>query len=215
MSLAAGCPRCSTPVVEVPERSGTGWSCPEHGEISPLWRPREVTYNDFAAHLLASIGFPTYLPWPVSPGWSVTDFAVVGDGREKAMATLTCTSGPSEKDGPVDLVVITEETGVGLGARAAGTPHDDPGPEVAQGPPTVRVRTENQQVPLWAVSTSGSAGDLDRSVVAGEAHGRWLWIVLRPASAILLFRDDLILRDVSTLGPPLLETPFGGPSPLW
>jgi hypothetical protein len=77
------------------------------------------------------------------------------------------------------------------------------------------VRTENQQVPLWAVSTSGSAGDLDRSVVAGEAHGRWLWIVLRPASAILLFRDDLILRDVSTLGPPLLETPFGGPAPLW
>ena len=80
---------------------------------------------------------------------------------------------------------------------------------------SVRVRTENQQVPLWAVSTSGSAGDLDRSVVAGEAHGRWLWIVLRPASAILLFRDDLILRDVSTLGPPLLETPFGGPAPLW
>ena len=79
----------------------------------------------------------------------------------------------------------------------------------------MRVRTENQQVPLWAVSTSGSAGDLDRSVVAGEAHGRWLWIVLRPASAILLLRDDWILRDVSTLGPPLLETPFGGPAPLW
>jgi hypothetical protein len=215
MSLAAGCPRCSTPVFEVPARSGIGWTCPEHGEISPLWRPREVTYNDFAAHLLASVGFPTYLPWPVSPGWSVTDFAVVGDGREKATATLTCTSGTSEKDGPVDVVVVTEEAGVGLGARAAGTPDDDPGNEVAQGPPTLWVRAENQQVPLWAVSTSGTTGELDRWVVAGEAHGRWLWIVLRPASAILLFRDDLILRDVSTLGPPLLETPFGGPAPLW
>jgi hypothetical protein len=215
MSLAAGCPRCSTPVIEVPARSGIGWTCPEHGEISPLWRPREVTYHDFAAHLLASVGFPTYLPWPLSPGWSVTDFAVVGDGREKATATLTCTSGTSEKDGPVDVVVVTEEAGVGLGARAAGTLHDDPGNEVAQGPPTVWVRTENQQVPLWAVSTSGTTGELDRSVVAGEAHGRWLWIVLRPASAILLFRDDLILRDVSTVGPPLVETPFGGPAPLW
>jgi hypothetical protein len=215
MSLAPGCPRCSTPVVEVPARSGIGWTCPEHGEISPLWRPREVTYHDFAAHLLASVGFPTYLPWPVSPGWSVTDFAVVGDGREKATATLTCTSGTSEMDGPVEVVVVTEEAGVGLGARAAGTLHDDPGNEVAQGPPTVWVRAENQQVPLWAVSTSGTTGELDRWVVAGEAHGRWLWIVLRPASAILLFRDDLILRDVSTIGAPLLETPFGGPAPLW
>lgn len=215
MSLAAGCPRCSTPVVEVPARSGTGWSCPEHGEISPLWRPREVTYDDFAAHLLASIGFPTYLPWPMSPGWRVTDFAVVGDGRDKATATLTCTSGSSELDGPVDVVVITEEAGVGLGSRYAGTPHDDPGRELAQGPPTVRVRAENQQVPLWAVSTSGSGGDLDRSVVAGEALGRWLWIVLRPASAILLLRDEWILRDVSGIGPPLVEMPFGGPSPSW
>ena len=28
-------------------------------------------------------------------------------------------------------------------------------------------------------------------------------------------RDDWILRDVSTLGPPLVEMPFGGPSPPW
>ena len=79
----------------------------------------------------------------------------------------------------------------------------------------MRVRAENQQVPLWAVSTSGSGGDLDRSVVAGEALGRWLWIVLRPASAILLLREDWILRDVSAIGPPLVETPFGGPAPPW
>jgi hypothetical protein len=211
MSLSPGCPRCATPIA----RAGDGWSCPGHGEVPPLWRPEEASYDAFAEHLRASAGFPTLAPWPLSPGWSVTDFAVVGDGREKALATLTCTSGPSEQDGPVDLVVITEEAGVGLGARCAGTPHDDPWTEVEQGPPTVRVRAENQQVPLWAVSTSGAEGELDRSVVAGEALGRWLWIVLRPASAILLLRDDWILRDVSALGPPLLETPFGGPAPLW
>jgi len=36
------------------------------------------------------------------------------------------------------------------------------------------------------VSETGSDRELDRSVVAGEARGRWLWVVLRPASAILL-----------------------------
>ena len=70
-------------------------------------------------------------------------------------------------------------------------------------------------MPLWAVSTSASDGELDRSVLAGEAGGRWLWIVLRPASALLLLRDDWILRDVSGVGPPLVEMPFGGPTPLW
>ena len=48
-----------------------------------------------------------------------------------------------------------------------------------------------------------------------EAGGRWLWVVLRPASAMLLLRDDWILRDVSGLGPPLVELPFGGPRPGW
>ena len=79
----------------------------------------------------------------------------------------------------------------------------------------VRVRIASQQVPLWSVSTSGSDAEFDRSVFAGEASGRWLWIVLRPASAMLLLRDDWILRDVSGLGPPLLEMPFGGQRPVW
>jgi hypothetical protein len=79
----------------------------------------------------------------------------------------------------------------------------------------VKVRVDSQVVSLWPVSTSAASGELDRSVVAGEAQGRWLWIVLRPASAILLLRDDWLLRDVSGLGPPLVEIPFGGAAPLW
>jgi uncharacterized protein DUF6758 len=113
------------------------------------------------------------------------------------------------------MVVVAEEAGTGLGARCAGTVHDDPGDEVGQGPPAVKIRIDNQDVPLWPVSTSGLGGELDRSVMAGEALGRWLWIVLRPASAVLLLREDWILRDVSGLGAPLLETPFGGAAPLW
>ncbi|MGH3507676.1 MAG: DUF6758 family protein, partial [Nocardioidaceae bacterium] len=66
------------------------------------------------------------------------------------------------------------------------------------------------------VSTSGAASaELDRSVLAGEAAGRWLWVVLRPASAVLLMRDDWILRDVSGGGPLMVEMPFAGPGATW
>ena len=75
------------------------------------------------------------------------------------------------------------------------------------------MRIESQVVPLWPISVSATVGEWDRSVVAGEAAGRWLWMVMRPASAILLLRDDWILRDVSTVGPQLVEMPFGGPAP--
>src|SRR5207253_2424252 len=142
------------------------------------------------------------------------DFAAVGSmGRGRA--AMTCVSGTSALDGPVDVLVVTEEPGTGLGARIAGTVHDDPGPEVGDGPPSVRIRIDSQTVPMWPVSTSASSSEWDRSVVAGEAGGRWLWMVMRPASAMLLLRDDWILRDVSGLGPPLVELPFGGPAPAW
>ena len=81
-----------------------------------------------------------------------------------------------------------------------------------RGPPTVRVRIDSQIDPAVAGLHHAAAGEWDRSVVAGEADGRWLWLVLRPASAIMLLRDDWILRDVSGLGPPLVELPFGGPA---
>ena len=80
----------------------------------------------------------------------------------------------------------------------------------------MRVRIDCQIDPAVAgLHVRGRRGEWDRSVVAGEADGRWLWMVLRPASAVLLLRDDWILRDVSGLGPPLVELPFGGPAPAW
>lgn len=212
MSLQAGCPRCSAPVAHWEAGGDSGWSCPDHGPVLPLWRPTLSSYDDFGEHLQRADGFPTYLPWPMSPGWTVTEFAVVGDG-DSTRATMTCCSGTSELDGPVDVMVVAEEAGTGLGARCAGTPHEDPG--VGEGPPAVRVRVESLQVPLWPITTSARLGEWDRSVVVGEAHGRWLWIVMRPASAMLLLRDDWILRDVSGLGPALVEMPFGGPRPPW
>ena len=216
--VQVGCPRCPAPVAESPPEV---WTCPEHGEVVPVWRSTGATYDGFAAHLERAGGFPTYLPWPLGPGWAVTDFAVVAGGGDPARATLTCVSGSSALDGPVDVLVISEEPGVGLGARVAGLSDDrtgdrvDPGAELGQGSPLVKVRLGSYPVGLWSVSTSGTGGEWDRSVLAGEAEGRWLWLVLRPASAILLLRDDWILRDVSGLGPPLVELPFASPAPPW
>jgi hypothetical protein len=208
--LREECPRCPLPV----SRAASGrYVCPDHGETEALRRPVEPSYDDFVDALRVAGGFPVYLPWPMSPGWTVSDFAVVGD--DPARATVSCCSGTSALDGPVDVFVVSEECGTGLGARCARTVHLDPGPEVGQGPPPVRVRVLSQSVPLWPVSTSSSDVELDRAVFAGEADGRWLWVVLRPASAMLLLRDEWILRDVSDLGPPLVEMPFGGPRPSW
>jgi hypothetical protein len=214
MSLTAVCVRCSAPVLETPG-AGPRWSCPEHGHTGALWRPAEASYDGFAEHLVAAGAFPTYLPWPMSPGWAVSDVACVGDSPGRARATLTVTTGTSELDGPVDVIVVAEEAGTGLGARCAGTRYIDPGAEIGDRPPAARVRIGRQAVNLWDVSTSSADGEFDRSVVAGEAGGRWLWLVLRPASALLLLRDDWILRDVSHLGPQLVELSFGGPRPTW
>ncbi len=211
MSLRMECPRCPAPVAPVP--SG-GWACPEHGVTPALRRPEEPSYDGFADALTSAGDFPTLLPWPLSPGWWVSDFAVVGE--QPARATMTCSSGTSALDGPVDVLVVTEESGVGLGARCAGIRHLDPGPEVVgSGPPPVRVRIGLQPVPLWPVSIVAEEAELDRSVFIGEAGGRWLWVLLRPASAMLLLREQWILRDVSGFGPPLVELPFAGPRPVW
>lgn len=211
MWLAAGCPRCPTPVVE----HADGWGCPEHGAVAPLWRPTEPSYDAFVEHLHAAGGFPTYLPWPLPPGWRVSDFGVVGHAEATPVATLGCCSGASELDGPVDLLVVAEEPGTGLGARCAGLPRPEPGAEVGQGLPAARVRVGARPVALWLVSTSALDTALDRAVLAGEAGGRWLWLVLRPASALLLLREEWFLDDVSAVGPALLEVSFGGPAPGW
>lgn len=211
--LPPGCPRC----LSEPVPDGPAWRCDEHGRVTPLWRPVEVGYAGFVAQLQATDEHPTLLPWPMGPAWTVTDHARVGGGPQhgRTLATLTCCSGPSALDGPVDVLVVTEEAGVGLGARCAGVGEHEPGPQLGEGLPAARVRLGHQSVPLWSLSTSGAGPELDRSVLVGEALGRWLWLVLRPASAILLLREDQVLRDAAELGPVLVEVPFGGPRPPW
>ncbi|RJS46658.1 DUF6758 family protein [Nocardioides cavernaquae] len=210
MALLAGCPRCSASVSGAAE----DWECPEHGPVTPLWRPAEASYDAFVEHLSLAESFPTYLPWPLGPGWQVTDFGTVGTpGR--ARASFSAVTGTSDLDGPVEVLLVAEEPGVGLGARVARTRHSDPGTEIAGRQPEARLRLGSTSVPLWSISTHDTDAELDRSVLAGEAEGRWLWVVLRPASAILLMSDAWKLADASEFGPHLVATPFGGHPSVW
>lgn len=190
------------------------WRCLDHGAITPLWRPSTPDYGAFAEHVTRSRGMPTFVPWPVSPGWSIVDFGTVSAPRGEARASFVSCVGPSELDGVVELTVVSEEPGVGLGSRVSGARYTDPGAEIG-GPPLVKVRITGHPVPLWPVMTSDNDVTFDRSVFAGEAHGRWLWLVLRPASAALLLNDEWLLVDVADLGPELMDLPFGGNPPAW
>lgn len=210
MALAPSCPRCPG---AVREQDGAWW-CTVHGSVPPLWRPRTSSYDDFGEHLKAADGFPTYLPWPMPPGWQVTDFGVVG-APGHAQASVSCVGGPTRLDGPVEVILVSEEPGTGLGARCAGTVQSDPGEQIALAKPGAKLRVETLSIPLWPISTHDADPEMDRSVFAGEAQGRWLWVVLRPASAMLLLAESWMLADVSGFGAELLELPFGGHAPTW
>jgi len=211
MSLTAGCPRCTTAVTE---EAGV-WRCADHGVVPPLWRCAGADYEQLADHLLRAGSLPTLVPWPLAAGWAITDFGCVArPGSEGQAAYATCT-GPSELEGVVEVTLITEEPGVGLGARCSGILRTDPGPEVGDGPPSAKVRLDGHPISLWPVSTSDADVAFDRSVFAGEACGRWLWLVLRPASAALLLGDEWILLDLAGLGPSLVDVPFGDVPPAW
>jgi hypothetical protein len=158
---------------------------------------------------------PAFLPWPLAPGWAVADFGVVADAGGEGRATFVTCSGPTDLDGVVEISLVSEEPGVGLGARCAGVTRTDPGAEIGEGPPWVKVRIVGHPLPLWPVPTSEADVSFDRSVFAGEAQGRWLWIVLRPASAALLLKDEWILLNLADLGPGLIDLPFGGSPPTW
>jgi hypothetical protein len=210
MSLRAECPRCSADLT----REGEQWRCPTHDVVVPLWRASVVEYDAFAAYLKLAGTLQTWLPWPLPPGWQVTDFGCVGSREESRAAVVGC-AGTSEAEGVVELTLVTEEPGVGLGARVAAVDSLDPGREAGVGNPTVRLRVDGNSVPLWAMTVPHDQPLLDRAVMVGEAAGRWLWVVVRPASAVLLLPQLPELVDVSTSGPELVALPFGVVPPAW
>ena len=221
MPLAASCPRCTSPVTG----EGESFACTVHGRIEPLWRPAQADYDSFAELVGRSDDLPTYLPWPMSPGWSIADFGCVG--TERVRATVTTTVGTSDLDGEVEVTIVSEEPGIGLGLALRR--HDVRRPGAADQQRATRDPRAGRWTHGAAVAGRGRRGRVRaprrrvRSTTTcspvrcspGEADGRWLWLVMKPASAALLLHDDWLLADVTGFGPEALEMPFGGPRPGW
>lgn len=206
MRLQPACPACGSVVTP----HGGAWTCPVHGARAPLWRRAEASYEAFAEHLTGARGLPTWMPWPLPPGWGVADFGCVRDDDGPPRATFVTCEGLTPTDGGVALTVVTEEPGVGLGAHLAGVPHSDPGITAWDQPAALRVRVDGVSVPLWSVAVQADEADgPTRTVLAGEAQGRWLWFVVTPAEAVLGLADRSSLVDVSQVGPELVTVPFG------
>ncbi len=75
---------------------------------------------DAIEHVVGRATVPLWMPYPLPHGWVCSGVAYAGDERTGACATVTCLTGPSPLGGAAELLIITEEPGVGLGSRHAG-----------------------------------------------------------------------------------------------
>jgi hypothetical protein len=199
------CPRCDS-VVREPSIWTSAYHCEQHGGVLPL-RSGVTPSQEGLEGVLQAAEVPVWLPWPLPPGWLVTGFAVAGDERTGTRGCSVALSGPNPiGDGPAEMMLISEEPGVGLGARFAGLGGPDPGTQFAKGPPAGSVEFANHEFPVWNVETKG------RAAFAGEVSGNWLWLVLWPDTAGILMVEPLPLRDLRDPGQEL-DVPFGAPSP--
>lgn len=204
MKAALTCPRCGGPVAQ-PSAPAGGWRCDLHGEVFPLrtHSPSQEGLRSLLRHPVV----PVWLPWPLPVGWLVAGFAGAGADSGGTHACAVALSGPNPVGGGAEMMLVSEEMGVGLGARFAGLSGPDPGERFAAGPPDALVRYSHHEFPLWHVDAPG------RAAFAGEALGNWLWAVLWPDTAGTLLLEALALRDLRDPGQDL-EVPFGPASPL-
>ncbi len=159
------------------------------------------------AELLRSSVVPVWLPWPLPEGWLVTGFAGAGDERSRARGSVVALSGPNPFGGTGEMLIISEELGLGLGAGFAGLPGPDPGGDFAISQPHAFVQVNKHEFPLWHVEAPR------RAAFAGVVGGHWLWLVLWPDTAGLLLAVPLALRDLREGGRDL-NLPYGERSPL-
>jgi hypothetical protein len=162
---------------------------------------------DAIEHVVGRATVPLWLPYPLPGGWVCSGVAYAGDERTGACATVTCLTGPSPLGGAAELLIITEEPGVGVGSRHAGFSETDPGEGFDAGAPDAKVFAASQPTAMWSVPAAD-----DRAVFVGEAMALWLWAVVWPATAGVLMYDDLSLNDLRT-GLADLDLAFGSLSP--
>ena len=204
MMKGAVCPRCRGPLSE-PSAWHSAWQCDLHGAVQPLRLTRSPSPERLQA-LLSTAAVPVWLPWPLPIGWLVTGFTGAGDQRSGTGGCVVALSGPNPVGGLGEMLLISEEPGLGLGAGLAGLPGPDPGDGFAAGPPHALVSFSHHEFPLWNVDAPGAAA------FAGEVLGNWLWIILWPDTAGVLMLERLSLRDLRDPGQDL-DLPFGARSP--
>lgn len=204
MRPVLSCPRCNFTVTE-PSAWSSAYHCAQHGQVYPLRSALSPSHEGLQG-VLRCAEVPVWLPWPLPQGWLVTGFAAAGDDRTGTRGCSVALSGPNPMGGPAEMVLVSEEPGVGLGARFAGLDGPDPGAQFAVGPPVGVVRYANHEFPLWLVETAG------RAAFAGEVSGNWLWLVLWPDTAGMLMVEPLPLRDLRDRSQDL-DLPYGAPSP--
>jgi hypothetical protein len=155
---------------------------------------------------------PLWLPWPLPAGWLVSGVRVAGDDHTGPVATVLACSGPNplivEPSDPLsaDLLVISEQPGVGLAERYAGMGGLDPGDVDGRGAPNLKLTVGGHDTPLWALDTDGVAA------YVGEAAGEWLWAIAWPQTALAVLLEQFELRDVRDIDT-LPDMPYGALSP--
>ncbi len=162
---------------------------------------------------IKTLAVPLWIPWPPPHGWSFAGLAHVSQpGPDVAQRTLdgtvTVWAGPDPFGDPIEGVFVCEEAGAGVGGRFAGLSTHYPSPGVGEGWPHAQFEVDGRTVSLWTVE-----GAPDRAVYAGEAAGRWLWVILHPAEASAIVVQPPTLVDARTLGAELAVLPLGELSP--
>ncbi|SFB91131.1 DUF6758 family protein [Streptomyces aidingensis] len=202
------CPKCGGRV-RAPGLFSDTWQCDVHGAVQPL-QPVLPPSVDGLAVVVHRTQVPVWMPWPLPVGWLYTGVAAAGDDRSGGRAVVVACSGPAPLGGPGELLLISEELGVGLGARYAGIAGPDPGPYLSvDDPPATKVLAGGRPTPLWALRGTPE----DRAVFAGEARGMWLWAVMWPERSGLLMYDELVLTDLREAGQEIDLIPCGALSP--
>lgn len=154
-----------------------------------------------------ALPLPLWAPWPVPPGWSFAGLATRADSPDSA-ATVSAWTGVDPFGDPLEVLFVCEEPGAGVGSSFAGLEVRYPTRGVGEGPPHARFEVDTRPVPLWAVE-----GCTDRAVYAGEATGRWLWVVVHPAESGAIVVSPVSLVDARHLGAELAVVPLGELSP--
>jgi hypothetical protein len=163
--------------VHPPGLWNSAWSCVEHGPVPPF-QPVTRPGVEGLDHVRAQAKVPLWLPWPLPTAWLVTGYALAGDERTGAVATVVGCSGPAPLGGAADLILVAESPGVGF---------DD-------GPAHAKVDAGGHPTALWSID-AGPDGP-DNAVYVGEAKGAWIWAILWPAAAGVLLAENLGLDDL-------------------